>query len=813
MALSNRLRAVHFLSSALGLRLLMPAVRRTFRPRLEALEDRTLPTGDIHTIQHVIIIMQENRSFDSYFGTYPGANGLPTDGHGNFTTCNVDPVTGICQYPYHNPANGNIGGPHANQGAISDIDGGKMDGFLATERGDPQFQGLSPDVMGYHDNREIPNYWTYAQNFVLQDAMFAPVLSWSLGTHMYLVSGWSAKCSDPNNPFSCVTALNPARLPANAPPQYAWTDLTFLLSQAHVSWAYYSQNGNPPTDTDEDTSNTLWKPLNYFTDVYSDNQQGNLLDASQFFLAAAAGTLPSVSWVVPSGQESEHPDPGQKTLITDGQAWTTSLINAVMQGPNWNNSAIFLTWDDWGGFYDHVNPPVVDANGYGIRVPGLVISPWVKPGLIDHQTLSFDAYLKFIEDDFLGGQRLDPISDGRPDPRPTVREDVPILGNLVNEFDFTQTPLAPLVLDPRPNSPSATAGGPYTILEGQSVNLDASASFDTDGNPISSYSWDINGDGVFGDATGVKPTVTWTQLQALGISEGGTYHMEVQETDSGTGYQATSEATPMTVTYVAPTLTLSGNPSTKEGSAYTLHLSTTYVGDPDGDKINQWTITWGDGLTSTLKNPKSTTHTYAEEGVYTISATAKDDDATFAAGNTVTVTVKDAALQTGGTTVTPTAGLAFSGVVASFTDPSNDSTAGDYTASIAWGDGNTSSGTVAANGTSGAFTVSGTNTYAAVGSYPITVTIQDSVGTTYRVTTSAVVGGTAPGGVVAAFRDPGADNLTSDDWMPMAWENRHRQSKMLIIHGTPGSPVSGTYPPGLAAEALVRDQGQQRRPS
>ncbi len=117
-----------------------------------------------------------------------------------------------------------------------------------------------------------------------------------------------------------------------------------------------------------------------------------------------------------------------------------------MKGPDWKSTAIFLAWDDWGGFYDHVLPPVVDENGYGLRVPGLVISPYAKRGYIDHQTLSFDAYAKFIEDDFLHGQRLDPRTDGRPDPRPDVRENAKILGNLVNDFDFNQKPRSPLLL-------------------------------------------------------------------------------------------------------------------------------------------------------------------------------------------------------------------------------------------------------------------------------------------------------------------------------------------------------------------------------
>jgi phospholipase C len=117
-----------------------------------------------------------------------------------------------------------------------------------------------------------------------------------------------------------------------------------------------------------------------------------------------------------------------------------------MQGPDWKSTAIFLTWDDWGGFYDHAVPPKIDANGYGLRVPGLVISPFAKKGYIDHQVLSFDAYNKFIEDDFLGGVRIDPATDGRRDSRPGVRENAPQLGDLRNDFDFAQLPRPPIIL-------------------------------------------------------------------------------------------------------------------------------------------------------------------------------------------------------------------------------------------------------------------------------------------------------------------------------------------------------------------------------
>jgi phospholipase C len=186
--------------------------------------------------------------------------------------------------------------------------------------------------------------------------------------------------------------------------------------------------------------------LPFFDTVRQNGQLKNIQSVTRFYDAAKHGTLPAVSWVVPSGALSEHPP----SRISDGVAYTTSLINAIMSGPDWNSTAIFLAWDDWGGFYDHVVPPQVDANGYGLRVPGIVISPYAKQGYIDHQTLSFDAYLKFIEDDFLGGQRIDPKTDGRPDSRPDVRENASQLGDLTQDFDFSQQPRRAVVLAENP---------------------------------------------------------------------------------------------------------------------------------------------------------------------------------------------------------------------------------------------------------------------------------------------------------------------------------------------------------------------------
>jgi hypothetical protein len=238
------------------------------------------------------------------------------------------------------------------------------------------------------------------------------------------------------DPWSCTTNLNNGGVTNDQTPLYAWTDLTYLLNQSGVSWKYYNHTGVA----------AIWNPVPHFTTVHDDGQLGDVVNANGFFADAANGTLPAVSWVAPNAMVSEHPP----NLVSNGQAWVTSLVNAVMQGPDWDSTAIFLSWDDWGGFYDHEVPPSADANGYGIRVPALVISPWAKQGYIDHQVLSFDAYLKFIEDDFLRGQRLDPNTDGRPDPRTSVREDSPLLGDLVNDFDFTQVPRRPLVLSPYP---------------------------------------------------------------------------------------------------------------------------------------------------------------------------------------------------------------------------------------------------------------------------------------------------------------------------------------------------------------------------
>jgi phospholipase C len=493
---------------------------------------RVSAPGDLQKkIQHIVIIMQENRSFDQYFGTYPGADGLAAaqataTAQGTPALCLPDPRPGVgCDMPYHTTAQINYGAAHDYNAYQADVNGGAMNGFAsyacspmglvnptctaatpAPAPGQPVPTPAPLDVMSYHTDAEIPNYWAYAGHYVLQDHMFAPSASYSAMTHLYMVSGWTGICPD-NFPMNCTNAVSNTNIindflppvPTATPlPIYAWTDITWLLQHRQVNaagtpvpsgtpspvnWAYFIGDGTsttcyPSPGTIVTSTNTLcnpvlqpitgtpliWNPLPLFTTVQQDNQISNVQPLANFVSALRNGTpLPSVMWIVPDQKHSEHPP----FAVADGQAYVTALVNALMQSPIWSSTAIFISWDDWGGFYDHELPPHIDQNGLGIRVPGLLISPYAKQGLIDHQTLSFDSYLKFIEDVFLGGQRIDPATDGRPDPRISVRENAPQLGDLANDFDFSQTPAPPLILTPyAPTgtpSPTATATNSPTI--------------------------------------------------------------------------------------------------------------------------------------------------------------------------------------------------------------------------------------------------------------------------------------------------------------------------------------------------------------
>lgn len=200
------------------------------------------PVAGIHKIRHVIVIMQENHSFDSYFGTYPGADGIPMR-DGRPVVCVPDPQLGRCVAPFHDPrgVTGHGGLRNGARDSLVDIAGGDMNGFLLR---DPHCTGClarRPYAMGYKNASDIPLYWALARRYVLQDHLFASSLAWSLPAHLFMVSGWSAACRTAN-PWSCRSYQG---YPAQRGP-FAWTDITYLLARHHVSWGYYVDRGWSP---------------------------------------------------------------------------------------------------------------------------------------------------------------------------------------------------------------------------------------------------------------------------------------------------------------------------------------------------------------------------------------------------------------------------------------------------------------------------------------------------------------------------------------------------------------------------------------
>jgi phospholipase C len=610
-----------------------------------ALLRATAQGDDMNKIQHVVFIVQENRSFDEYFGMYPGADGIPVDGSGKPTVCVPDPARSTCQRPYHDPSDVNVGGPHGLDASIADVDGGAMDGFIAQFESACKDQSGStddaspltppcgtPDVMGYKTRADIPNYWAYADNYVLQDHLFEPLGSSSEPAHLALVSGWSARCFTAGDPTSCRNEPQyVSNTPDGDPADFAWTDITYLLNRANVSWGYYVFKGNEPDCSNPDAINCVpapqdaqtrseWNPLPGFDTVRDAGQVHKVQTVSNFVGAARAGTLPAVSWVIPTHSVSEHPP----TLVSAGEDYVTYMINQVMQGPNWDSTAIFLTWDDWGGFYDHLAPPVVDGNGFGIRLPALVISPYAKRGFIDHQTLSFDAYLRFVEDRFLGGQRLDPATDGRPDNRPNVRENAPQLGNLLKDFDFAQEPRPPLEL---PTAPAAQLATPLVVPKATAatgkprppVPLVGAAPFATsfDGSLSAGVAgigkWILD----FGDGTSASGFGTPPASLPHTYETPGTYQAVLSVHGTAGGIDKATQ--PITATAPVP-----HRPTWLTGTPIVGYTPATIDFDGSRSARGKWTITWGDGtrdVTGVDIPPAHLQHEYGAAGNYTATLT------------------------------------------------------------------------------------------------------------------------------------------------------------------------------------------------
>ena len=377
-------------------------------------------------IQHIVFIVKENRSFDHYFGTFPGAEGTTTGmmSRGERIALRHAPDRMIRD----------IG--HDWEDARRAMNDGKMDRFDLVEKGNVGNDFLS---MTQFRNFDIPNYWSYAEHFALADHMFSSLAGPSFPNHLYTIASQSGGAI--NNPNSLIwgcdaddrTTVPVVDRAGSVTPTYPCFDFPTLadsLEARGVSWKYYAprrgQNGY------------IWSALNAIRHIrMGPLWESRVVGFERFTADAANGALPAVSWLIPDFNVSEHPTvhafAGTTMSVSacEGENWTVQQINAIMKGPNWPNTAIVLTWDDFGGFYDHVRPPDADSLGLGPRVPLIVISPYVKENTVSHTVYEFASVLQFIE------HRHKLKALGRRDFE---------ANSLLDMFDFSQVPAPPLVL-------------------------------------------------------------------------------------------------------------------------------------------------------------------------------------------------------------------------------------------------------------------------------------------------------------------------------------------------------------------------------
>jgi len=336
------------------------------------------PSPGFSAIENIVVAFQENHTFDNYFGTFPGANG--TAGSGICLPQKKGSPT-PCVSPFRSPTPTPVDMNHTWASAHADYDGGKMDGFVYSEG--------NQATMCYFDQGDIPRYWKAAQQYVLCEGYFSSVMSESLPNHLSLVAGTCGGIIDDNVPKTITF-----------PPIFQ------QLDQKGVSWKVYS-------------STSTW--LQNFGYVQgSPTAKANFLPATQFVTDVKDNALSQVSWIIGAPGGDEHPSgsvsAGQDSVAND-------IVNNIGASAYWGSAAIFVTWDCFGGFYDHVAPPQVDKYGYGFRVPCLVISPYAKQGYLDAATNDHTSILKFVEDRF----GLSPLS---------TRDAA--ANNLAEAFDFSQ---------------------------------------------------------------------------------------------------------------------------------------------------------------------------------------------------------------------------------------------------------------------------------------------------------------------------------------------------------------------------------------
>jgi phospholipase C len=377
-------------------------------------------------IKHVVIVVQENRSFDNIFAGFPAADSQMYGYLHTGTKVNLRPIPFQQKYIYHYYGN-----------AVTDIDNGKMNGF-----------DLNPSVSGtigayaysYLERHLVKPYWTFAEQYVLADHMFPTMLGPSFTAHLTLIAGTAdlnpalSEIDVPTAlPWGCdaptgtkTATLNSNRVyQAGAPYPPCFTQFNTMadtLDAAGVSWKYYA-----PKITL--TGGATWSSFDAIKSVrYSSDWTTKVINQPTRILTdAARGRLAAVSWVIPDAIWSDHPDEGTPY----GPSWVTTVVNAIGTSKQWSSTAIIVLWDDWGGFFDNAPPPQLDFRGLGIRVPCLIISPYVVPH-VEHTQYEFGSILKFVEQTF-GLATLGSEADGYTDGRAT---------SILNSFDFTIAPRA-----------------------------------------------------------------------------------------------------------------------------------------------------------------------------------------------------------------------------------------------------------------------------------------------------------------------------------------------------------------------------------
>ncbi len=377
----------------------------------------------ISKINHVVFIVKENRSFDNYFGVFPGADGATS---GTLSTGQVIPLGHATDVMPEDIL-------HNWFAAHGAIDGGKMDGFDLNY--ESYLNGYQIAYQQYYE-QDLPNYWAYAQTFTLADHMFSSITSHTFPNHLYTIAATSGGvlnnplspagngtvwgCDAPSD-FGSLTLDNNGHF-QNTYPCYDFPTLADSLQNAGLSWKYYAQGKGQPG-----YAYSTFDAINHIRN--SPLWEQNVVPDTQFVTDALNGNLPAVSWVT-TGNATDHPP----SSVCFGENWTVQQVNAVMQGPDWGSTAIFIAWDDFGGLYDHVVPPVADGFGLGPRVPFLVISPYAKPGFITSTQYDFTSVLKFVETRFN---------------LPTLGARDAAANDLTDAFNFSQSPLAPLILQTR----------------------------------------------------------------------------------------------------------------------------------------------------------------------------------------------------------------------------------------------------------------------------------------------------------------------------------------------------------------------------